>query len=68
MFRCLHYPFLCLALIIGTPQQIFADAKQNATEILKQTGVSGGFVVHLGVGTGELTAALRQGTESKYKD
>ncbi|MEQ1825701.1 MAG: PQQ-binding-like beta-propeller repeat protein, partial [Pirellula sp.] len=38
-----------------------ADAKQQATEILAQTGISGGFVVHLGVGNGELTAALRQG-------
>ncbi len=37
-----------------------ADAKKEATEILQATGVTGGFIVHLGVGNGELTAALKQ--------
>ncbi len=43
------------------PHALLADAKQQASEILSQTGVTGGFIVHLGVGTGELTVALRQG-------
>ena len=34
---------------------------QSATEILKQTGVSGGLVVHIGCGDGTLTAALHAG-------
>ena len=37
---------------------VCADA-QDATEILRATGVTGGLVVHLGCGDGELTAALR---------
>ena len=32
---------------------------QSATEILKQSGVKGGLIVHLGSGDGHLTAALR---------
>ena len=34
-------------------------AAETASEILKATGVSGGLIVHLGCGDGELTAALR---------
>ncbi|HUU92511.1 MAG TPA: class I SAM-dependent methyltransferase, partial [Phycisphaerae bacterium] len=32
-----------------------------ATDILKDTGVTGGFVVHIGCGDGMLTAALHAG-------
>ena len=54
-------PILWTLSMVITPHTLFADAKQQASEILSQTGVTGGFFVHLGVGTGELTAALRQG-------
>jgi outer membrane protein assembly factor BamB len=50
-----------LGLFLTLQFRLFGDAYQDAAQILKQTGVTGGFVVHLGVGTGELTAALRQG-------
>lgn len=36
------------------------EAAQTARQLLDQAGLRGGFVVHLGCGTGELTAALRQ--------
>ncbi len=36
-----------------------ASARDRAAEILAATGVRGGFIVHLGCGDGELTAALR---------
>lgn len=42
------------------PTKTFADAQSDADEILKESGVSAGFFVHLGAETGELTAALRQ--------
>ncbi len=54
-------PILWTLSMVISPHTLFADAKQQASEILSQTGVTGGFFVHLGVGTGELTAALRQG-------
>ncbi len=63
MLRCLSYAivsFICFAVVTAKPQRLLADADQDASNILKETGVTGGFFVHLGVGTGELTAALRQ--------
>ena len=54
-------PILWFVFLIEPSQRLLADTKQDATEILLQTGITGGFIVHLGVGTGELTAALRQG-------
>ena len=38
----------------------YGDANSDANEILEQAGVSAGLIVHLGAGSGELTAALRQ--------
>ena len=35
---------------------------ETAKQILKGTGVTGGLIVHVGCGTGELTASLRAGT------
>jgi len=35
------------------------DARQRARQILEETGVTGGLIVHLGCGDGTLTAALR---------
>ncbi len=49
-----------LSISIITASIAKGDAAKQAAEILHATGTSGGFVVHLGVGTGELTAALRQ--------
>ena len=54
-------PILWTLSMVIPPHTLYADAKQQAAEILRQTGVTGGFFVHLGVGTGELTTALRQG-------
>lgn len=36
------------------------DAATDATSILKESGFSGGFIVHLNCGDGKLTAALKQ--------
>ncbi len=36
------------------------DVEQEASEIISLSGVQGGFVVHLGVGDGGLTAALKR--------
>lgn len=52
---------MCLAVIFIPHTRLAADSNEDAAEILKQTGVTGGFVVHLGIGSGELTAALKQG-------
>ncbi len=38
----------------------WADVQDDARTLLNQSGVSGGFVVHLGAGDGQLTQALRQ--------
>jgi outer membrane protein assembly factor BamB len=54
MTRHLIAAFVLLSLpVLGGPDD---DAKA----ILKQTGVVGGLVVHLGIGDGKLTAALKQ--------
>ena len=63
----LRFPLFTLALStwtflwVSSSLQLLADARQQASEILSKTGVTGGFIVHLGVGSGELTLALRQG-------
>ena len=41
------------------PPDASAAAAEDAQQILKQSGVQGGLVVHLGAGDGSLTAALR---------
>lgn len=50
---------LCV-VFFGTQAPVFADSVSDGKEILSATGFNGGFIVHLGVGDGELTAALRQ--------
>ncbi|MGM0485265.1 MAG: PQQ-binding-like beta-propeller repeat protein [Planctomycetota bacterium] len=45
---------ILFALLVGTP----AIAKPSADEILETAGIKSGLVVHLGCGTGELTAEL----------
>ena len=52
---------LCFCMSLVCASSLLGDANQDAAQILKQSGVTGGFIVHIGVGTGELTAALRQG-------
>ena len=59
-FPALRFP-LCFYVSLVYASSLLGDAGQDAAQILKQTGVTGGFIVHLGVGSGELTAALRQG-------
>lgn len=50
-----------LALTLVTcPVSTQADAQSEAASILEGAGVQAGFVVHLGAGDGQLTAALRQ--------
>jgi outer membrane protein assembly factor BamB/ubiquinone/menaquinone biosynthesis C-methylase UbiE len=46
---------ICLLTIVSTS----AAQQPNARQILKETSVKGGLVVHLGCGDGKLTAALR---------
>ncbi len=52
---------LSLAVCLLCPASwVSADSIEDAKQILDQSGVSAGFMVHLGTGNGELTAALRQ--------
>jgi len=62
--RCLISASLTAAFLIGSLAQNASAAdtpKQLAAKILKETGTTGGFVVHLGCGDGKLTAALYAG-------
>ncbi|MFP4058135.1 MAG: PQQ-binding-like beta-propeller repeat protein [Candidatus Brocadiia bacterium] len=47
------------ALLAAPPAAAGEDAQAQARQILAETGVRGGLVVHLGCGDGTLTAALR---------
>ena len=57
------WPAATLALIVVLAPSSMAiraaEETPRAGEILEQTGVDGGLVVHLGCGDGRLTAALR---------
>ncbi len=58
-----NYQSVCVSLaclLIGFVAEAGADSGDLAKQLLNQSGVSGGLVVHLGAGDGELTAALRQ--------
>ncbi|HID21620.1 MAG TPA: methyltransferase domain-containing protein, partial [Planctomycetaceae bacterium] len=50
----------CSSLLVAAERPRGADdaARKQARDILTATGVSGGFVVHLGCGDGKLTVAL----------
>ncbi|UCC98003.1 MAG: PQQ-binding-like beta-propeller repeat protein [Phycisphaerales bacterium] len=48
---------LCIVLILFMSR--LSLSAQTASDIIKQTGVQGGLVVHLGCGNGKLTADLR---------
>jgi outer membrane protein assembly factor BamB len=58
-FRGLLCCLTLLGALTGLSATARADADRQAREIFEATGVRGGVVVHLGCGTGELTAALR---------
>ncbi|MCU0917990.1 MAG: PQQ-binding-like beta-propeller repeat protein [Planctomycetes bacterium] len=53
--------FLALVFWVGVVQAQGDDPAALARQILDQSGVQGGIVVHLGCGSGQLTAALRAG-------
>ncbi len=50
---------LTLAAVAFHPLAGMASAPEDAMTLLRDSGVKGGFVVHLGCGEGKLTAALR---------
>ncbi len=47
------------SLLVAVSATVNAGPVETATEIIEQTGVQGGVIVHLGCGDGMLTAALR---------
>lgn len=51
--------FAFLVSLICQETSLANEVSKDATAIFEQSGVRGGFVVHLGVGDGQLTAALR---------
>ena len=53
----------CSSLLVAAerPQKAEDSARRQARDILAATGISGGFVVHLGCGDGKLTVALCAG-------
>jgi outer membrane protein assembly factor BamB len=59
----LHLSILILAATFstGAAAEQPLTSEQQATRILKDTGVAGGLIVHLGCGDGQLTAALHAG-------
>ncbi|MFQ5731054.1 MAG: PQQ-binding-like beta-propeller repeat protein [Planctomycetaceae bacterium] len=61
--RRLTAMFLTAAVLlpVGLQSATAADAKTDAATLLKQSGVTGGFIVHLGCSDGKLTAALHRG-------
>ena len=51
---------LGLALSICAPNAAIADATSDAKQVLVESGIKGGFVVHVGCGDGSFSAELRQ--------
>ncbi|MBC8872227.1 MAG: PQQ-binding-like beta-propeller repeat protein [Planctomycetes bacterium] len=57
-----HFMVAAITLLLVTPCLAKAEsAQQTAREILEQSGIQGGLIVHVGCGDGTLTAALRAG-------
>lgn len=55
----MHRPYaICLCVLLASAR---ANAAPSGVDILKETGVKGGLVVHLGCADGTLTANLRTG-------
>lgn len=61
----------CLTLIAASSAtawvHVHADVQDDARQLLQQAEFSGGFIVHLGAGTGELTAALKQNNATQVQ-
>ncbi len=55
----MRFLLACCLLILINPCGFADDFDQQANTILQETGVAGGFVVHLACGDGRLTSALR---------
>lgn len=50
---------VAMSFVVGFAVDANADMTEAATQILQTSGITGGFVVHLGAGDGQLTAALQ---------
>ncbi|MHC5055732.1 MAG: class I SAM-dependent methyltransferase [Planctomycetota bacterium] len=61
MTRLRTVPAVAACLLAATLSAGRGAHAASAREMLEKAGVTGGLVVHLGCGTGELTAALRAG-------
>ncbi|MEO2012683.1 MAG: hypothetical protein ABGX22_28785, partial [Pirellulaceae bacterium] len=63
MIRRLSLMSLILAAAVGTVPNLStlhaATPQETANQILKESGVQGGLIVHIGIGNGELTTALK---------
>jgi outer membrane protein assembly factor BamB len=55
------FPSLCFLIGAGSALAAEDNPQQQASTILAATGTTGGLVVHLGCGDGQLTAALKAG-------
>ena len=53
---------LCVFLVVPGAL-VHADDAQTAAKVFQETGITGGLVVHIGSGDGQLTAALRLGDQ-----
>lgn len=51
---------LAVAVLVGSSEFVSAD---QASEVLEQSGIQGGLIVHVGCGDGVLTAQLRSGPQ-----
>ena len=58
---CVFVSLTCARIVQAAEASKQGDTSQLAQQILKDTGVAGGLIVHLGCGDGRLTTALRAG-------
>lgn len=56
---CLVISLMSCLSLLALSQAAFAAPEDIAQDVLRESGIRGGFVVHLGAGDGSLTAALR---------
>jgi outer membrane protein assembly factor BamB len=56
----LSMSFCSVAQLNSAEENPANDVRQRAEQVFEATGVRGGFIVHWGIGTGELTVALRR--------
>ena len=57
----------CLVFGTSPTLRLLADSKQEAADILQTAGFTGGFIVHVGAGDGQLTAALKQSANTQVQ-